>query len=106
MSSTEQGPLPATLLPAIPAAALGLFPWARGEASAASPPPLRTLKSQASFHRYHIFIRSARKHNFNLMRAYRGQVPLEVSPASPESALQTYSGKTQILLNKCSARTG
>ena len=45
------------------------FPWAREEASAASPPPEH--ESRASLHQYHIFLRATRKYNFNFMRASR-----------------------------------
>jgi hypothetical protein len=78
-------------------------------------PPLRLLphpehESRASLHWYHIFLRAARKYNFNFMRASRSQIPPELgfSPGSPELALQILallSGQTQNLLNFYGART-
>jgi len=71
-------------------AALGILPHPEHE-------------SWATFHRYHIFLRAARKYNFDFMRASRSQVPPKpgFSPGSPESALQILAlpfGQTQNLL--------
>ena len=118
MSITEQGPaLPATLLPALQKLLLlGSSLGHRGGLRCLSTPHPGIPGPSPSISHFHpgspeIFIRAARKYNFNLVRASRSQVPPEPgnSRVSPESALQILalpSGQTQNLLTKHGARTG